>query len=83
MTNGIQIQIEKVHIQLGVNRSTSTMMLRGEVGRYSPQSRIIIGNVRYLSQVKQKKDNILVKQAYIYMKEVSKQNIYCKYNNEN
>ena len=66
MTNGDANPIEKVHTQyikriLGVNRSTSTIMLRGEVGRYSLQSRIIIRNVRYLNQIKQKEDNILVK----------------------
>ena len=72
--------IEKVHIQfikriLGVNRSTSTIMLRGEIGRYSLKSRIIIRNVRYLNQIKQKKDNILVKQAFIYEKRQTQKRI--------
>ena len=84
--------IEKVHTQfikriLGVNRSTSTIMLRGEVGRYSLQSRIIIRNVRYLNQIKQKEDNILVKQAYIYDKSqtqnrISIENTMKKINNK-
>ena len=84
--------IEKVHTQfikriLGVNRSTSTILLRGEVGRYSLQSRIIIRNVRYLNHIKQKEDNILVKQAYIYEKSqtqnrISIENTIKKINNK-
>ena len=84
--------IEKVHTQfikriLGVNRSTSTIMLRGDVVRYSLQSRIIIRNVRYLNQIKQKEDNILVKQAYIYEKSqtqnrISIENTIKKINNK-
>ena len=66
-------------------RSTSTIMLRGEVGRYSLQSRIIIRNVRYLNQIKQKEDNIL--QAYIYEKSqtqnrISIENTIMKINNK-
>ena len=60
------------------------MMLRDEVGRYSLYDHVVIRNIRYLNLVNQKKDNIVVKQAYIYMKNSnSKQNIYWKYNNEN
>ena len=54
-----KVQTQFIKGILGVNRLTSTLMLK---------SRIIIRNVRYLNQIKLQNDNILVKQAYIYMK---------------
>ena len=35
------------------------------MGRYSLQSKAISRNIKYLNQIKQKKDNSLVKQAYL------------------
>ena len=41
-------------------------MGRGELGRYSLKSKIISRNIKYLTQIKQKSDNTLVKQTYLY-----------------
>ena len=65
-----QNPIERVHTQfmkriLGLNRATSNTLLRGDMGRYSLQSNAISRNIKYLNQIKQKKDNSLVKQAYL------------------
>ena len=54
-------EIEKVHTQflkiiLGVNRSTSNIMVRADLGRYPLRSRILSRNIRYLKQIKQKED---------------------------
>ena len=62
---------ENVHLMftkrlLGLYRSTSNTMVRGELGRYSLRSKIISINTKYLTQIKQKSDNTLVKQAYLY-----------------
>ena len=64
-------EIEKVHTQflkriIGVNRSTSNAMVRGDLGRYSLQSRVTLRNIKYLNQVKEKSEKTLVKQAYTY-----------------
>ena len=64
-------EIEKVHTQflkriIGVNRSTSNAMVRGDLGRYSLQSRVTLRNIKYLNQVKEKSEKTLVKQAYLY-----------------
>ena len=64
-------QIEKVHIQfikriLGLNRSTSTTLIRGDIGRHSLKSRIVLRNIKYLKQIKNKDNDSLVKQAYNY-----------------
>ena len=66
-----QNPIERVHTQfmkriLGLNRATSNTLVRGDMGRYSLQSKAISRNIKYLNQIKQKKDYSLVKQAYIY-----------------
>ena len=63
-----QNSIEKIHTQfiksiIGVNRSTSNAMTRGDTGRYSLKSMILLRNIKYLNQIKQKKENTLVKQA--------------------
>ena len=63
--------IEKIHTQfmkriLGLNRSTSTTLIRGDLGRFSLQSMIISRNLKYLKQIKKKKDETLVKQAFLY-----------------
>ena len=61
-----QNPIERVHTQfmkriLGLNRATSNTLVRGDMGRYSLQSKAISRNIKYLNQIKQKKDNSLVK----------------------
>ena len=48
---------------LGLNRATSNTLVRGDMGRYSLQSKAISRNIKHLNQIKQKKDNSLVKQA--------------------
>ena len=63
--------IEKVHLHfmkrlLGVNRSTTNVLIRGELGRYSLQEKCIIKNMRYIKYVKSKDESTLVKQAYNY-----------------
>ena len=63
--------IEKVHTQflkriLGVNRSTSNIMVRADLGRYPLKSCILLRNIRYLKQINQKDDKTLVRQAYSY-----------------
>ena len=50
---------------LGLNRATSNTLVRGDMERYSLQSKAISRNIKYLNQIKQKKDNSLVKQAYL------------------
>lgn len=64
-------EIEKVHNQfmkrcLGVNRSTTNALVKGELGRYSLQEKIIFRNWKYVSYIKAKNDESLVKQAYEY-----------------
>ena len=66
-----QNSIEKIHTQfiksiIGVNRSTSNAMTRGDTGRYSLKKMILLRNIKYINQIKEKKENTLVKQAYIY-----------------
>ena len=63
--------IEKVHLQfmnrlLGLNRSTSNTVVRDDIGIYSLKSKILSKNITYLTQIKQKRDNTLIKQAYLY-----------------
>ena len=63
--------IEKVHLQLlkqilGVNRSTTNVLVRGETNRHSLQLDILKRNIRYACYIKNKEDTSLVKQAYNY-----------------
>ena len=51
---------------LGLNRATSNTLVRGDMGRYSLQSKAISRNIKYLNQIKHTKGNSLVKQAYLY-----------------
>ena len=51
---------------LGVNRSTSNIMVRSDLGRYPLRSRILLRNIRNIKQIRQKADTTLVKQAYSY-----------------
>ena len=69
---------------LEVNRSTSTLMLRGELGRYSLKSRIIIRNIRYGIKLN-KKMIIYWWNKLIHMKKMQteKRIFNWKYNKEN
>ena len=64
-------ETEKVHLHfikqiLGVNRSTTNILVRGEINRHSLQLDILKRNTRYLSYVNRKDDNTIVKQAFNY-----------------
>ena len=51
---------------LGVNRSTTNILVRGEVGRHSLQDEATRRNIRYAGYIHNKDQTALVKQAYIY-----------------
>ena len=58
--------IEIVHLQfmkrlLSLNRSMSNTMVRGDMGRYSLNSKVLPGSITYLTQIK---ENTLIKHAY-------------------
>ena len=62
--------IEKTYLQflkriLGTNRSTTNILIRGELNRHSLQEEILRRNINYAKYIKQK-DNSIVKQAYDY-----------------
>ena len=64
-------KIERVHTQflkrlLGVNRSTTNLMTRAELGRHSLQELITRRYVRYISYLGNKEPEYLCKQAYTY-----------------
>ena len=40
---------------LGLNRATGNTLVRGDMGRYSLQSKAISRNIKYLNQIKQQK----------------------------
>ena len=66
-----QNEIEKTYTQflkqiLGVNRSTTTAMVRGELNRHSLQEEILRRNIKYAEYVQQKESVYFVKQAYEY-----------------
>ena len=63
--------IEKVHLSfmkriLGVNRSTTNVLVRGELGRYSLKERCITRSLNYIKYLNAKEETSLVKQAYHY-----------------
>ena len=49
---------------LGVNRSATTAMIRGELNRHSLQEEILRRNIRYAGYIHRKEDCSIVKQAY-------------------
>ena len=49
---------------LGVNRSATTAMVRGELNRHSLQEEILRRNIKYAVYIHQKDDSSIVKQAY-------------------
>ena len=65
--------IERVHTQflkrlLGVNRSTTNVLARSELGRHSLQESILTRNINYVKYVEMKNPLSLVKQAITYEK---------------
>ena len=66
--------IERTHLQfikqiLGVNRSTTNILVRGEVNRHSLQREVVKRNIKYIGYITQKDDESIVKQALNYEKE--------------
>ena len=66
-----QNEVEKTYIQflkqvLGVNRSTSTVMVRGEINRHSLQEEILRRNINYAGYIQEKNGRPYVKQALEY-----------------
>ena len=64
-------QIEKVHTQflkriLGVNRSTTNVLVRSELGRHSLLENITTRNINYIIYIENKNITALVKQAANY-----------------
>ena len=62
--------IERVYLQflkqiLGVNRSATTAMVRGELNRHSLQEEILRRNINYGGYIHVKDNSCIVKQAYI------------------
>ena len=72
--NGINwdtTQIEKTHTQflkrlLGVNRSTTNVLVRSELGRHALQEKIVTRNINYIKYVESKEPYVLVKEAAGY-----------------
>ena len=63
--------IEKTYTQflkqiLGLNRSTTTIMVRGELNRHSLQDEILRRNINYIGYIHHRDQNPYVKQAYDY-----------------
>ena len=63
--------IEKTYTQflkqiLGVNRSTTTIMIRGELNRHSLQDEILRRNINYIGYIHKRDKHPYVKQAYDY-----------------
>ena len=66
-----QNDVEKTYTQflkqiLGVNRSTTTMMVRGELNRHSLQEEILRRNINYAGYIYNKEMAPYVKQAFQY-----------------
>ena len=64
-------EIEKTHTQfikriLGVNRTTTNVLARGEVGRYHLQRQALIRNILCIQYMKGKQEEEIVRQAYNY-----------------
>ncbi len=62
-------EIDKTHMQflkrmLGVNRSTTNILVRGELNRYSLQEEILRRNINFAKHIHVKDSSDLVKQAY-------------------
>ena len=64
-------QTEKIHTQflkrlLGLNRSTTNLITRGELGRHSLQAQIVTRNINYIKYLEKKDPQTLVRQAANY-----------------
>ena len=64
-------QIDKIHTQflkrlLGVNRSTTNVLIRTELGRHSLQEQILARNINYIKYIKSKDPQTFVKQSTNY-----------------
>ena len=64
-------EIEKVHVQflkqlIGVNRSATNLLVRGETNRHSLQQEVLKRHIKYVKYVKEKEGDRLVTQAFIY-----------------
>ena len=64
-------EVEKVHLQflkqiLGVNRSTTNILVRGELNRHSMQREVLKRHIKYIQYVTHKEGNRLVTQALAY-----------------
>ena len=62
-------KIEQLHTQfikrlLGLNRSTTNILARGEVNRHTLQTQILNRNITYIKYIRAKDNSELVKQAY-------------------
>ena len=60
--------IEKVHTQdikriLGLNRSTTNILVRAEVGRFSLQTKALQRNIKYIKYLRSKSNDELAKHA--------------------
>ena len=69
--------IEKVHLQflkqlLGANRSTTNILVRGELNRHTMQREVLKRHIKYVKYVTKKEGNRLVTQALTY--EVTRNN---------
>ena len=66
-----QNDIERTYLQflkriLGVNRSTTTAMVRGELNKHSLQEEILRRNINYAGYILSKTDNAFVQQAFCH-----------------
>ena len=64
-------EIEKTYTQflkqvLGVNRSTTTVMVRGELNKHSLQEEILRRHILYAKYIYNKEGTSIVKQAYVH-----------------
>ena len=67
-------EIERAHMLfikqvLGVNRSATNVLVRGEINRHSLQREVIKRNIKFIGYITQKDDKSIVKQALTYEKE--------------
>ena len=84
--------VEKVHTQflkrlIGVNRSTSNTLVRGDLGRKTLQANALSRNVGHLKYLSNKQTNSLAAQAYLYEKgklgqRITKENSINKLSNQ-
>ena len=64
-------KVEKVHLQfmkqiMGVNRSVTNILVRGELNRHTMQREVLKRHIKYVKYVTKKEGNRLVTQALTY-----------------